>query len=213
MSDVWEGFFLGVANGATCLAYCAPVLTPMMLGAGQATRRNWLLLAQFLSGRLVGYLLFGLLAWASGQLILTNPFWRGTAFGFVYVVLAALLLYFGLAHQTAACAGTLIGVRQRLRHWPMLLPLGLGFFTGLNLCPPFLLAFANAAYLISVFASLLFFFAFFLGTSIYLLPFPFLGAFQHHSALSTIGKMAAVLMALYYLCLGIFSLAGGFAQL
>ena len=207
-----EGFLLGLASGGTCLAYCAPVLVPLMLGVGQPSRGNGVLLAKFLFGRLGGYLLFGLLAWWTGQRILDDPVWRSILFGSAYVILAGLLLYFGLAKAPMSCALGLGGPRKWLARWPALLPLGMGFFTGLNLCPPFLLAFAGAAFTGSLGASLLLFATFFIGTSIYMLPLPFLGAFHRHAAVSWIGKMAAVLMALYYLYSGILSFLGGIAS-
>jgi len=104
-------------------------------------------------------------------------------------------------------------LRSRLKNWPALFPVALGFFTGLNLCPPFLAAFANASYTGSLLASLLFFTAFFLGTSLFFVPIPFLGAFSHIQPLRIIGKYAAIIMALYYLYSGIMQIAGGIAQL
>ncbi len=206
-----EGFFLGLASGGTCLAYCAPVLVPLMLGAGQPPRGNGWLLAKFLCGRLGGYLLFGLLAWWTGQRILVNPVGRGILFGSAYVVLAGLLLYFGIAAKPAPCALGIASPRKWLARWPSIMPMAIGFFTGLNLCPPFLLAFAGAADSGSLAAGLLLFATFFLGTSIYLLPLPFIGMVRRYSALSVVGKMTAMLMALYYLYSGILAFFGGMA--
>lgn len=208
-----EGFLLGLASGITCMAYCAPVLVPLMLGAGQSTRRNGLLLAQFLGGRLVGYLLFGFLAWQVGRIILTQPLERSVVFGASYILLAGLLLYFGLAKPVAACAISLSGARKWLARWPALLPFGLGLLTGLNLCPPFLLAFTDAAQARNLSQSLLLFATFFLGTSVYLLPIPFLGIFRGRPGLAAVGRMAAVLVALYYFYSGILTLVGGLTQL
>ncbi|PKO22945.1 MAG: hypothetical protein CVU38_06710 [Chloroflexi bacterium HGW-Chloroflexi-1] len=88
-----QGFILGLASGATCLAYCAPVLIPFFLGEGKRTRQNWGLLAQFLGGRLAGYLLFGLLAWLAYRLVLGPSSHRALIFGGVYVLLAGLLAF------------------------------------------------------------------------------------------------------------------------
>jgi len=214
-----QGFLLGLANGATCLAYCAPVLIPLMLGEGQKTRQNWGMLGKFLGGRLAGYLLFGLLAWLLSQMILGASAYRNLILGAAYVVLAALLAAYGLSKARtarpapAACAGSLKGARKFLRQWPALLPLGLGFLTGLNLCPPFLAAFTSAAGAGSLGASLVFFLMFFVGTSLYFLPMAFVGLMSRVSALRTVGKLAALLMALYYAYSGIIYLAGGIVQL
>jgi hypothetical protein len=204
-----QGFLLGLANGATCLAYCAPVLLPFMLGEGRQTRQNWGLLGRFLGGRLAGYLLFGLLAWLASQLTLGRAAYRNIILGGVYVVLAVLMAIYGFSKAPAACAGSLKGARKFLRRWPALLPLGLGFLTGLNLCPPFLLAFAGAAEARSLAGCLAFFAAFFVGTSVYFVPMAFVGLMSRIDALRTVGKLAAGLMALYYVYSGIIYLAGG----
>lgn len=59
-----QAFLLGLSNGAVCLAYCAPVLIPYLLGEGKRISRNFAVLIRFLAGRLLGYLLFGIMAWA-----------------------------------------------------------------------------------------------------------------------------------------------------
>jgi hypothetical protein len=208
-----QGFLLGLANGATCLAYCAPVLIPLMLGEGQKTRQNWGLLGKFLGGRLAGYLLFGMLAWLTSQIILGASAYRNLILGAAYVILAALLAVYGFSKTPVACGGSLKGARKFLRQWPALLPLGLGFLTGLNLCPPFLAAFTSAAGAGSLAASLIFFLAFFGGTSLYFLPMAFVGLMSHMNALRTVGKLAAGLMALYYAYSGFIYLVGGIVQL
>lgn len=203
-----QGFLLGLANGTTCLAYCVPVLIPFLLGEGRRTRQNWMLLAKFLGGRLVGYLLFGLLAFLAGQLLLSAGRYRNQLFGAATIALAALLAWYGLAKPPTPCGGSFKGARLWLRRWPALLPLGLGFLTGLNLCPPFLMAITGAAGNGTLWGSLLFFGAFFVGTSLYFIPLPFLGAFHRSEALRIIGKMTALLMALYYLYSGVLMLLG-----
>jgi hypothetical protein len=57
--------------------------------------------------------------------------------------------------------------------------------------------------------SMLFFFSFFLGTSIFFVPTPFIGIFRGFSVLKIIGKMAAGLMGVYYFYSGIVMLIGG----
>jgi hypothetical protein len=206
----------------------------LFLGEGKKTSQNWSLMAKFLIGRLGGYLLFGLLAWVTGQLILTHFTFRSLLFGAVYVTLAGLMLFYGLAGSTAlgkqstvsgtpppmdrlrlaasrlfsSCPVPLRDVRKWLARWPVVLPFGLGFFTGLNLCPPFLAAFAGAANAPIWLDSMVLFAAFFLGTSFYMIPVPFLGVFSQHTALRIIGKWAAVLMALYYLYSAVILFAG-----
>ena len=205
---ILQGFLLGLASGTTCLAYCAPVLVPFLLGEGRRVRQNWAVLGKFLGGRLGGYLLFGLIAWAVNRLILEDSGVRAPVLGVAYVALAVLLIVYGVVRTPTACAGELKGARAWLNRWPALLPVGLGFLTGLNVCPPFLMAFAGATGTGTLWQSLLFFGTFFLGTSFYFIPLPFLGAFRHVQPLRTIGKFAAVIVALYYLFAGVLLLVG-----
>lgn len=205
-----SGFFLGIANGIACLATCAAVLIPLFLGEGRRVRENGLLLAKFLAGRLAGYLLFGMLAWAANWVILRDAAARSVIFGVTYFILAGMMIAYGMGKLRLTCGVTPRDLRTRLGGYTWLrpwLPVIFGLLTGLNLCPPFLLAFTNAALNGTLVGSLAFFAAFFLGTSIYLLPVPLVGAlrasFQTGQALQTVGKMAAVLMSLYYVYSGI----------
>lgn len=203
-----NGFLLGLANGGACLATCAAVLVPLFLGEGRRVTENSWLLARFLAGRLAGYLLFGLLAWAAHWLLLREPAGRSYLFGLAYFGLAGLMLAYGLGRLRFACAlpprplRARLGQRAWLRPW---IPVLFGLLTGLNLCPPFLLAFANAALNNTLLGSLSFFLAFFAGTTLYLLPIPLVGLFsrfKHSAALQMVGRLAAALMAIYYIFSG-----------
>ncbi|OPY56327.1 MAG: hypothetical protein A4E55_02154 [Pelotomaculum sp. PtaU1.Bin035] len=205
-----QGFILGIASGTACLAYCAPVLVPVLLGEGKNIQRNYVILGQYLGGRLCGYLLFALLAWAV-RFPLSGLQDRELVFGVVYVVLALFLVYYGLFNHRALCAGQIIEQRPIKRFSNRLppMPLVFGFLSGVTLCPPFLLAFTEAADKVAVWQSLLVFFTFFLGTSLYFLPIPLVGAFNRFDALQKVGKLAAVVVAVYYLYAGLIKIAGG----
>jgi sulfite exporter TauE/SafE len=205
-----QGFFLGLANGATCLAFCAPVLIPFLLHEGNNIPQNLLTLLKFLGGRLGGYLLFGLLAWAMGGLLLGAGSYQALVIGAAYVGLSVLLLVAVLrkkAPSSSACA--LEGAQARLSRWPGLLPVGMGLLAGLRVCPPLLLAFTDAASTGTLGGSLFLFLMFFLGTSVYFLPMSLLGAFTRLPDLRLVGKFAAVIVALYYLFSGISLFTGG----
>ena len=103
--------------------------------------------------------------------------------------------------------------QRLLAFWPALLPVAAGFATGLSFCPPFLLAFTGAARQSSLLAAMLFFFSFFLGTSLLFVLAPFVGVFNRFSVLQIVGKMAAGLMGLYYLYSGSIMLIGGLIKL
>jgi sulfite exporter TauE/SafE len=205
-----NGFLLGLANGTSCLALCAPVLIPFLLSKGDNVRHNLMTLLQFLGGRLGGYLLFSLLAWAVGGLLLNAGGSQALLVGGTYVGLSVLLLVAVFRQQNptrGAC--TLPQARTRFRRWPALVPASMGLLAGLKVCPPLLLAFTDAASTGTLGGSLLLFVTFFLGTALYFLPLPLLGVFTRLPDLRIVGKFAAVIVALYYLFSGILLFAGG----
>jgi sulfite exporter TauE/SafE len=207
-----EGFILGLSNGVTCMAYCAPGLVPYLLGEGKSITQNSALTVQFLLGRLCGYLVFAVIAWSIHRSILPQLNSPELLIGPAYVIFSVLLIFYGFFNTPASCAMTRMnGLRHKwVKIWPGLLPIIAGLATGLSFCPPFLLAFAGAIEKASLLNSMLFFLAFFLGTSTFFIPMPFLGIFRGFSALRIIGKMAAGLIGLYYLYCGILMLIGGF---
>ena len=205
-----QGLLLGLANGSLCITYCAPVLIPYMLGEGKTVRQNACVLGQFLAGRLVGYLCFALVAWITSLFILQNMAYRGVILGGAYIGLAGLLLLYSFAKHGKICAvnrSTHI-LETIASKWPVLLPVGLGLLTGLNICPPFLLIFTEAANAGSLMKSLFFFFMFFLGTSVYFLPVPLVGVLRRFPQVKTVGKMTTAIIALYYLYVGLTMIGG-----
>jgi hypothetical protein len=82
----------------------------------------------------------------------------------------------------------------------------LGLLTGLNLCPPFLLALAGAAEAGGIGHCVLFFLAFFAGTAIYVIPLPAMGLLGRHDAIKLVGRLTAGVVGVYYLCSGLLAL-------
>lgn len=210
-----QGFFLGLANGTVCVAYCAPVLVPYMLGKGENTLENFNTLVKFLFGRLLGYMAFALLAWATNKIILENTIYKELILGLAYIILALLMFFYGIINSHTFCA--VKRAKKLLSKFSFVnskgLPIMLGLFTGLNLCPPFLIAFTGAAVSGSILGSMFFFLMFFIATSLYFLPIPFIGMLKNRDELKYIGKMAAVIMSLYYLYMGIIIIQGGIINL
>ncbi len=206
-----QGFLLGLSTGVTCLAYCSPVLVPYLLGEGKSIRQTSGTLSQFLLGRLLGYLLFAVFAWLASYYLSTLTDRRELLTGVVYILLALLMLWYGMLQPAAPCAGRSLRDRamQLKQSQPALLPLLMGLFTGLNLCPPFLLAFAAAGENPTLGYSLLFFLSFFGGTALFFLPVPLLGGCKNVPQLKTIGRLAAAVMSVYYFYTGMLLLLGG----
>ena len=163
-----------------------------------------------MAGRLAGYLLFAILAWATGRIILTHAAIREMIFASAYILLSIWMAAYLLMHSHRACNlryfGKIFSGIRSSRGW-VAAPVA-GFLTGVNLCPPFLLAFSDAVFSSGIIDSILYFICFFAGTSLYFLPIPFVGIFRNKN-IQTIGRMAALLVAFYYLYSGIIMFIGG----
>ncbi len=208
-----EGFLLGVSNGVICVAYCTPVLVPCLLAGGGGLSRSTAVTLRFLGGRLLGYLLFGVVAWAIGRPLLQAAGYRELITGSVYMVLSVMLVLFGFfndSHSCSAPAVTSLVLKPlgRIR-LSALVPEAAGLATGLNLCPPFLLALAASVEKGSLSSSLFFFLMFFIGTALFFIPAPFLGLLKTVPAFRTVGKLAAGLIGLYYFYSGLIMFVGG----
>jgi sulfite exporter TauE/SafE len=188
-------------------------LVPYLLSEGKSTKQNVIILSQFLSGRLAGYLIFALLAFGISSTLSLTSLNRKLLLGTAYTLLSVVLFLYAQTPKTA-CAAHSLG---RFTLWftekhPCSMPLIMGFLTGVNLCPPFLLVFTEAIGTQNILQALLYFFTFFLGTALYFLPLPFL-SFKQKDSLKTIGHIASVVMSIYYLYIGVFMLIGGIKNL
>lgn len=212
---VGQGFLLGLSTGTACLATCAPVIVPYLLGEGKGLRQNGLILAQFLTGRLIGYLLFGMAAGSVSTAL--DPALPGREFGIGLVtsVLAVLMMVYGFSNRPARClAETGPGwTKKLLRPESVLYPVLMGLFTGINLCPPFLLAIAAAAATGTMAGSIRFFFMFFLGTTLFFLPLPLLAGLHRWQSVRIVGRLAAGIIGCYYLYTGVIMIYGGITRL
>ena len=201
---------LGLAGGAGCLGYCAPVLMPVMLSEAMPVRRNLLMLGQFLSGRLTGYALFGVAAWAAGRALPMTGTYRPIVTGAAYVALAALLCWYVLRPGLGACVGRFAGLYALAGKGGRFAALGL--LTGISPCPPLLLAMTAAANEPNLAASVMFFVAFFAGTSVYIAPLCLVGLANRFAEMKVIGRLAAGVVGVYYLWAGLVLFAGGLMQ-
>jgi sulfite exporter TauE/SafE len=204
-----EPLLLGLSSGTVCLAFCAPVLVPYLLGEGGSIRRDAVVLTEFLLGRLAGYVLFALAAWLIGFSLLPSGAWRGFVFGPAYLVLSVLLIIYGFITPRSWCAARAVPPFAGASF----LPLVLGFLTGINVCPPFLMALTRAADAKSALDSVRFFLVFFVGTAVYFVPMPLFGALGSARVLKTVGRLAAGIIGVYYLYVGLVTLYGGMRSL
>ena len=197
-----EALVLGLATGPVCLASCGPAVLPWMLVQPQGMLSRSRQLSVFLAARLGGYLIFASIAWFAGASIPRSWAGRSWIFGSIEIVLAAALVVYaaGWPHprRVSADRSTQLVQIGAATHSRPTGAIALGFLTGINLCPPFLVAGVRAAQLVNLPAALLFFVFFFAGTAVWFLPFVSLGFIQRTPSIVTVARMVAVLLAFWY---------------
>jgi sulfite exporter TauE/SafE len=201
-----EAFSLGLSSGPVCLASCAPVLLPVLAAEERPARGAGALLAQFLVGRLGGYLCFASVAWVAGASLRLQPRAQMWAYGVSDLVIAALLAGYAWALRKrspceARCPAS--WARRFANKFRGFASLCLGFASGLAVCPPFVAAGVRAAESASFAGALLFFWWFFLGTSVWFAPSVSLSLLRRFEAVGLAARMALALLAVYYLYVGV----------
>jgi len=205
--------FLGLTSGGSCLISCGPLAAALLASEEISLKRSSVLLAVFLSGRLLGYLGWAILSWVVGWMIFQNA--SGPAlFSAADLVLGLWLIYYGirrpvLSHES--CPGSNLSSLDSLwrSHQAFFRGGVWGFLSGLQICPPFLLAVTGAAKTGSSGGSLLFFFLFYLGTAIWFVPFPFIGTLGRFRQVSQVARFLTLPLGVYFIYSGFIAIAGG----
>lgn len=207
-----EALVLGLASGPACIASCGPVVVPSLLAERSGLRLNSRYLSAFLATRLLGYLLFAAVAWELGTLVSPRLAEHSWLFAAIHLLLGCALLVYAYsvgrpcAHPCGDSELVTIGGTRKHRVPGAAV---LGFLTGVSLCPPFAAAGVRASEAASLSAALFFFAAFFLGTSVWFVPFAAFGWVKRNDAVTTVARMAMVLIAVYYFYAGLTTLIGG----
>jgi sulfite exporter TauE/SafE len=205
-----KGFILGLSSGAYCLASCIPVFVPYILSENKQIKWNFICLLKFMLGRLLGYMLFALLAWITGNYIINKSGYREIIFAMSYIFLSFTLILYSFRNSHRVCNiryfNKLFNPIKKEKSFIIILLLG--FFTGINVCPPFILAFSDAAFFTSIFNSILYFIAFFIGTTVYFIPIPFIGILKNKQ-IKFIGQICSLIIGAFYMYSGIIMLLGG----
>jgi sulfite exporter TauE/SafE len=206
-------FFLGLSSGGSCLVSCGPIAAALLASEGISLKRSSLLLSVFLSGRLLGYLGWAVLSWLLGWLISQST--RGLVlFSAADLVLGAWLIYYGIRRPAPShgnCPGSILKPLDSpwATHQVFFRGGIWGFLSGLQICPPFLTAVAEAARTGSLGGSLLFFFLFYLGTGIWFIPFPFFGTLGRFRRVAQVARFLTLPLGVYFIYSGLISIAGG----
>lgn len=196
---IFEGLMLGLSAGIYCVGSCFVFFIPYLLTEGKdRVFENLKKISSFMLGRLIAYIAFGLVVGFLGssyQNIFT------ARFSYICLVAASsLMLVYSLSHSFRDWAFCMLFIK-RLSLIQM--PFFLGLFTGLNPCPPFLVGAARVWTLKDIFGGMVLFIAFFLGTSVYMIPLAFVSYLNKSRRIKEIGLMVALISSLWFLFVGI----------
>lgn len=188
--NLLAGFSTGLSVGIYCLGVCLPVFIPLILAERKNLKNSFLITLEFSLGRLLGYLLFGGIV------------------GYLGVAIQSNIVHQIISLATILSGGLLIGYSLGLLRWGKAckpyfkffhFPFLFGFFTGLNVCPPFLASLSYIFNLKSIIDSVLYFLMFFTGTSVYIIPLGFLGVFSKENKLQKISRLSGLFAGLYFI--------------
>lgn len=197
-SMILQPLLAGLSVGAFCLTHCFPFMGAFFGAEMRGLKKDFFVLLEFLAGRLAGYLCFGLLVGYLGGKF--DPRWLrlATDLSFIALSLALFLYLLGLTRKKNFCK-TPPWLKGRS-------PALMGFFLGINLCPPFLLSVVYILKQQSALYGILYFALFFVSSSIYFLPFLFVGLASRAQEFRLMARLSGFLVSAIFFIYGIYSL-------
>ena len=206
VDPIINGFMLGITTGPFCFTACIPVLLSMTLAVGgeSPAYQTWLFLGKFVAGRFVAYLTFGLVMGILGSSLGGLSHRIGTI---ATILLSVVLIVHGLGvHLPHAGMCHMAGRSAGNRFFPFIL----GGLTGLNICPPFLLAISYTLQrAVTPSFGICFFMSFFIATTLYILPVGIVGHISHHEVIARVGRVATVAVGIAFFYQGVSALIPG----
>lgn len=189
MNIIFPGYFAGLSVGVFCIGLCLPVFLPILLSQPRTTKNSFLIVFEFSLGRLLGYLLFGLIFGWLGVLIKNQ---------LVHSIVALVNMWMGITMILYSLSTIDKKFCPFFSFSKIKIPFLLGFFTGVNACPPFISSLSYVFNLKKIIASVLYFLMFFLGTSTYIIPSAFLGVFSKIGLIQRAARISGIFVGLYF---------------
>lgn len=196
-----QPFLLGLTVGIFCFTYCVPFIAPYLVAEQRKIKGNFKVILKFIFGRFGGYVLFGAIFGYLGERI--NVPAVNLILIISLMVLSLLLIVYALGFlkpKWSFCSGKFFRKKS---------PLLMGFFMGINICPPFLMSLAYVFTLHSAIKGIVYFIMFFLGTSLYMLPLVFLGFLSKMKEFRLIARVSALVVGIVFLIYGIYYISRG----
>lgn len=188
-----NGVMLGLSTGISCLGYCSPLFVPYLLSEKTEFKTNVLRVSEFLSGRLLAYILWGFMIGKFSDYIESDYMKKVSVYAILFS--SILLITYGMMKnfpQLKFC--------QKLEHTKGIhrFPLLLGITVGLNICPPFVMGISYLLNVGKVRESMIFFIFFFLGTSVYMIPYIFLNLFSSIERIQYVARVTAIVSGVWF---------------
>lgn len=201
LNIIIEGLLLGLSTGVACLGVCLVFFMPYLLVEGkQSVVDNLRNILFFMLGRLISYIGFALFM---GFLATRHKPMPARFSYFSLIIISCLMLIYALTQnfrESGFC-------RRLIRHFSSVrMPFVLGLLLGLSPCVPFLAGVLRIWTLQSVYKSVILFFAFFLGTSVYMIPLIFTSFLNRIERVKRIGLIMAFISGAWFLFEGILGL-------
>lgn len=196
---ILEPLLAGFSAGLFCCVSCYPVLAPVFAAEERkapALVRVWL---QFLLGRLAGYVLFGAVIGGLGERF--DAAWLTALASVAMMAMALLLASYAVGFWKPSWSVCAAETRRGA-----VAPLTLGFLTGLNVCPPFLMSVAYVFALHSLLKGIVYFLVFFCATTVYLLPLLFVGLLGRMKEFRLAARISALAVGVLFFIYGIMRL-------
>ena len=200
MHDViLEPLLAGLSAGLFCCATCVPVLAPVFAAEHRSAGAIAGVWAQFLFGRLAGYLLFGAaIGWLGERF---DEAWFTRISAAAMIVLSLLLISYAVGFRKPSWSLCAAGTRRG-----QATPLLLGFLMGANACPPFLMSVVYVFTLHSMAKGIVYFFVYFCATSLYFTPLLFVGWLGRMEEFRRAARASAWAVGILFLVYGIVKL-------
>ena len=204
-SGAIQSLLLGFSTGSYCAMYCAPVLIPFVCGTDNITiKKTVKLTSLFLSGRLVTYIVSGIVFASVGMIVSSffDPVFARRLSVIAYILCGCILLANALPKsftQKECNCTSKINARRFFANDYVTAALA-GLSVGLHICPAYWATLFLCASSASITSAIVFFVCFYLGTLPFFIPvlgLPFL--VKKLPELKRISQITQLLIAVYFI--------------
>lgn len=202
MKDIFLApLLLGLSAGMYCFVYCVPFIAPIVVSEARGKKDTFWVVLKFIFGRLLGYLVFGAVFGYLGEKI------EAPVLDFILNLALILLSLCLISHVLGLTRWkNLSSLCRGFKKYDSKIPLLMGVLMGVNVCPPFLMSLTYVFSLHSALRGMVYFFIFFIGTTIYFLPLLFLGCLSKQKEFQTVGRASALIVGVLFLIYSLYNI-------